>query len=251
MAAGSRPIAYVALAAALMYAVCLAPGCGRADRSTTILVWEQMDPQEQLLFEELFSGRDNASALASASYPGEVRVARTQAEYDALWRYIAPNRRPPAQPASLDFSNQQVVAVMTPQRLQDFGGLAVHRVLADQDGALRVYADVVPYTGTTPQAGPHGPWIMVRTNKTSGSPRAEQYTLLTGTGLVQGHSTFHGPRMMSVARDDQAYRQWEAALGQTLPVVDPGGAAPRAAAIRSFRASLAERRRTLLERLGN
>ncbi|MHC4390250.1 MAG: hypothetical protein ACYS22_02915, partial [Planctomycetota bacterium] len=176
--------------------------------------------QEELYFEELFSGRENASALVSPSYPGEVRVARSQAEYDALWRYIAPNRRPPAQPGSLDFQTQQVVAVMTPQRMLDFGGLAVHRVLLDQSGELRVYADVVPYAGATPQTGPHGPWTMVRTNKTSGAPRAEQYGIVTGTSLAQGHSTFHGPRMMSVARDDQAYRQWEGALGLPLPIVD-------------------------------
>jgi hypothetical protein len=61
---------------------------------------------------------------------------------------------------------------------------------------------------------------MVRTNKTSGAPRAEQYSVVTGTSLAQGHGTFHGPRMMSVARDDQAYRQWQGALGQTLPAVD-------------------------------
>ena len=58
-------------------------------------------------------------------------------------------------------------------------------------------------------------------------------------------------RVLAGPLNDEAVAARLDGLRQTLAVVDPGGAAPRAAAIRSFRASLAERRRTLLERLGN
>ncbi|MBM4131756.1 hypothetical protein FJ250_12130, partial [bacterium] len=50
----TRPAPVAALAAAALLAALLPPaaGCGRADRSRTVVVWEQMDPQEQALFDE-------------------------------------------------------------------------------------------------------------------------------------------------------------------------------------------------------
>ncbi|GIW72292.1 MAG: hypothetical protein KatS3mg102_1834 [Planctomycetota bacterium] len=179
--------------------------------------------QESLAYEELFSGHDNAAGLADPGYAGEVIVARSQAEYDALWRRIAPNRRPPAQPANLDFARQQVVAVLAPHRTQFYGGLVVHRVLADQHGELRVCYTVEPYRGgAAPPPGPFAPWAMVRTNATPAGMRArfEQPRALPRRTLARGHGTYHGPRMLSVARDDASYRAWQGALGQPLPPVD-------------------------------
>lgn len=50
----TRPAACVALAAAVLLAALLpqAAGCSRSDRSRSVVVWEQMDPQEQVLFDE-------------------------------------------------------------------------------------------------------------------------------------------------------------------------------------------------------
>jgi maltose-binding protein MalE len=44
--------AAVALVALLPALLTVAGGCGRADRARTVVVWEQMDPQEQVLFDE-------------------------------------------------------------------------------------------------------------------------------------------------------------------------------------------------------
>jgi len=50
----ARSIPDAALAAAALLAALLpaAAGCGRSDRSRSVIVWEQMDPQEQVLFDE-------------------------------------------------------------------------------------------------------------------------------------------------------------------------------------------------------
>lgn len=51
MATGSRS-RNLALAAALAVFLLGAGSCGRVDRSRSVIVWEQMDPQEQILFDE-------------------------------------------------------------------------------------------------------------------------------------------------------------------------------------------------------
>ncbi len=44
--------AILALAACLWLPLAGAGGCGRSDRSRSVVIWEQMDPQEQVLFDE-------------------------------------------------------------------------------------------------------------------------------------------------------------------------------------------------------
>ncbi|MFH2051421.1 MAG: extracellular solute-binding protein [bacterium] len=51
MATGSQS-RNLALAAALAVFLLAAGSCGRIDRSRSVIVWEQMDPQEQILFDE-------------------------------------------------------------------------------------------------------------------------------------------------------------------------------------------------------
>lgn len=52
MATPARHAATLLLIACAALAWGAAGGCGRVDRSRSIIVWEQMDPQEQLLFDE-------------------------------------------------------------------------------------------------------------------------------------------------------------------------------------------------------
>ena len=49
---GPRPLALLAIAMAGLALLAFPAGCSRSDRARTVVVWEQMDPKEQELFDE-------------------------------------------------------------------------------------------------------------------------------------------------------------------------------------------------------